>query len=239
MWQTIVFVLVAAFAVFIQVVAGFGGTLISMPFGIMLVGVAISKPVLTIVAWLTGLIMAISGWKHIDFKELAKMTIVMLIGVFLGIWLFSSVSMNYLVILYAIVVLLIGLKKFFKDSSKPLPAALQWGSLGIAGLMQGLFVSGGSFLVVYATSQIKDKQVFRSTVNAVWAILNTVLIVSYFVEGMLSADVWKITGLCLIPTLGAFYLAEVVARKIKQKLFLKIAYPLLIVSGGVLLITNL
>ena len=239
MWQKILFILVAAFAVFIQSVAGFGGTLISMPVGITLVGIATAKPALTILAWLTGILVAVSGWKHIDLKELAKMTAVMLVGVLLGVWVFGTVSMKYLLLLYAVVVLIIGFKKLFFESKNETKPLWQWVSLSIAGLMQGMFVSGGSFLVIYATSQIKDKQVFRSTVNAVWAILNTVLIISYYFDGLLTAETLKLTGICVVPVLLAVYAANLASKKINQKVFLKITYLVLIASGAVLLITNL
>ncbi len=233
------YVLVVTFAVFIQAVAGFGGTLIAMPLGILLVGVGVAKPSMTIIAWLTGLAVAIPGFKKIDWKELAIMTAVMLVGVLLGLWLFGTVNMNYLLILYAVVVFLIGVKKLFFPSNKTLPKALQGAALGIAGIMQGLFVSGGSFLVVYAVERIKEKQTFRATVNAVWALLNTVLIASYWIGGTLTQEVLTTTALCVVPTFAAVWIAGVLAKMIKQETFLKIAYVILILSGLVLLISNL
>ena len=105
--------------------------------------------------------------------------------------------------------------------------------------MQGMFVSGGSFLVIYATSRIKDKQVFRATVNAVWAVLNTVLIISYILDGMLSSEVLNLSAICIVPTLLAIWGANAAAKRINQKLFLQITYLVLIASGAVLLITNI
>ena len=239
MLQKLFFILISAFAVFVQSVAGFGGTLISMPIGIMLVGIGNAKPVLTFLAWVTGLLMALTGLRHIDWKEFAKMTGVMLIGVLLGIWVFGSVSMKYLLVLYGAVIVVIGLSKLLGKTQKDPKPLWQWVSLSLAGLMQGMFVSGGSFLVIYATSRIKDKQVFRATVNAVWAVLNTVLIISYILDGMLSSEVLNLSAICIVPTLLAIWGANAAAKRINQKLFLQITYLVLIASGAVLLITNL
>ncbi len=239
MWKVVLFILVIAFAVFIQSVAGFGGNLIAMPIGIMLIGVGTAKPVMTIIAWLTGVTVAISERKDLDKKELLKMLGVMFAGVLLGLWLFKSVSLHFLLILYAVIIVVIGVKKLFRESEKPLPEPLQWISLAIAGIMQGLFVSGGSFLLVYAVAKIKKKEVIRATINAVWAFLNIFLIGTYLANGTMTPEVWKTTGLCVIPTFLAVYGARFVARKIDQKTFLRIAYIILIVSGAVLLITNL
>ena len=239
MWRVVLFVFVVAFAVFVQAVAGFGGNLLAMPIGIVLVGVGVSKPVMTIIAWVTGVTVAISGLKNVHKKELLKMVAVMFAGILAGLWLFGNVSLDFLLIIYAVVVILIGIKKLFFESTKTLPEPLQWGALGIAGIMQGLFVSGGSFLVVYAVAKIREKQVFRSTINAVWALLNIFLIGTYLVDGTMTAEVWKVTGACLIPSFLAIYAGGVVAKKINQKVFLKVAYVILIASGTVLLVTNL
>lgn len=239
MWQMILFVLVTAFAVFVQSVAGFGGTLLSMPLGILLVGVGVARPVLTIVAWITGIVMAIAGWRQINWKELIKMTLVMLVGVLLGIWLFNNLSLSFLLVLYGVMIILIGLKKLLRPSSRTLPAPLQWGALTIAGLMQGLFVSGGSFLVIYAMARIKEKQVFRPTINLVWALLNTVLVVNYFLSGQLSGSVLSASGICLVPTFLAMAAGAALAKRINQAVFLKIVNLILIVSGAVLVISNI
>ena len=37
-----------------------------------------------------------------------------------------------------------------------------------AGMIHGMFVSGGALLVVYATLVLKDKEEFRATVALIW-----------------------------------------------------------------------
>ena len=239
MWNTVLFILVVALAVFIQSVAGFGGNLLAMPLGIVLVGVGVAKPIMTIVACITGIMVTVTEWRNINKKELLKMLAVMFFGVLLGLWLFGSVSLDFLLIIYAVVLILIGCKKLFFENEKDLPVPLQWASLAIAGIMQGLFVSGGSFLMVYAVAKLKKKEAIRSTVNAVWAILNIFLIATYQADGTLTADIWKMAAICVVPTLLAVFGARAVVKKIDQKTFLKIAYVILIASGAVLLISNL
>lgn len=237
--QNVLFVLIMMFGVFVQALAGFGGTLLSMPLGIMLMGIALTKPVMTIVAWITGVVVVVSEWKHMNWKELAKMTGVMLVGVLFGLWVSGKVQLNFLLIAYAVVVAAIGVKKLFFPATKEAPKVLQVLTLPIAGLMQGLFVSGGSFLAVYAVAQIPEKKQFRVTVNAVWMILNTVMIFTYWLDGMLTKEVLTMSAVNVIPTLVAVWLGGLLTKKVKQATFLRIIYVILIVSGAVLLITNL
>ncbi len=237
--QYILFMLVLMFGVFVQALAGFGGTLIAMPLGIMIMGMGVTKPVMTFVAWITGVIVVVQEYKHINTRELMKMVGVMLAGVLGGIWLTGRLQLNFLLILYGIVVAGIGIKRlFFKQKKEPSPL-VQNAALAVAGIMQGLFVSGGSFLAVYSVAKIKEKQEFRATVNAVWAIINTIMIITYFINGSVTKDVLTASGTAIIPTLITVWLGGVLTKRVKQETFLKIIYVVLIISGAVLLITNI
>ncbi len=235
----VLFFFVLMFGVFVQALVGFGGTLLSMPLGIMLMGMGVTKPVMTTMAWLTGVSSLVADYKYIHWPELLKMTAVMLVGVFGSMWIAGKVELNFLLIIYAVVVAAIGAKKLFFPSRKEAPKLVQNGALAIAGLMQGLFVSGGSFLAVYAVARFQDKRQFRATVNAVWGIINIVMIVSYFFSGAITRQVLVMSAIGIVPSLAAIYLGGVLSKYVKQQTFLKVIYLILIVSGLVLLITNL
>lgn len=238
-WKWILFIAVVMFGVFVQAAAGFGGTLISMPLGILLLGVEMTKPVMTIAAFLAGVVVLIADYKYINWKELLKMAGVMLLGVIFGLWVFQNLSLPYLLIAYAVIIMLIGLKRLFLPGTRKTPRFLRELALAGAGIMQGLFVSGGSFLVVYAVERIPEKREFRATVNAVWAILNIFLIASYWQGGMLTKDVLVMSAAAVLPCLLTIWIAGLTAKRLKQKTFLRIIYIILVASGAVLLISNL
>ena len=235
----ILFILVLMFGVFVQATVGFGGTLLAMPLGIMLVGLDLCKPVMTFVAWITGVVVLVTDYKYINWRELLKMTGVMLIGVIGGVLVTGKIQLNWLLIVYAVIVAAVGVKKLFFPSKKEPSKAVQNIALAVAGVMQGLFVSGGSFLAVYSVAQLKDKREFRATNNAVWALLNIIMIVTMSLEGAVTKDVLKFSAIAIVPTLIAVWLGGVFTKKIRQATFLKVIYIILIVSGIVLLITNL
>ena len=235
----ILFILVMMFGVFVQALAGFGGTLLSMPLCIMLVGLPLSKPVLTIVAWITGMSSLVTQYKYIIWRELAKMVGVMLLGVLGGLWATGRIRLDFLLIIYAVIVIAIGVRKLFFPQKKEVSVPVRNAALAVAGIMQGLFVSGGSFLAVYAVAQIKEKREFRATVNAVWGILNLVMIITYITGGLMTREVLTMSGIAIIPTVIAIWLGNLLSKHIRQSTFLKIIYIVLIVSGIVLLISNL
>lgn len=237
--MTVLFLLIVLAAFTVQSLTGFGGPLIAMPLGISAVGLATAKPVVTLCAWLSAAIVALKNRKDIVYPELFKMTGTMLVFMMAGLWLFKNVQMNFLQVIYGIIVMCIGVKKLFFPSDKPMPKWVSPLAICLAGVMQGLFVSGGSFLVIYAVGAIPEKQKFRATLSGVWALLNIFLLGSYFFDGSFTQPVITSSLLSLIPLTAAVVCGSLLAGKLNQKVFLKVAYILLIVSGAVLLITNL
>ena len=234
----VLFYLVILFGVFLQASVGFG-TVVTMPLGILLMGLGVTKPVVSFIALLTGLTVLITEYKYINWRELAKMAGVMLVGVLAAQWIAGRLKMNFLLVIYGAVVIGIGVKKLFWPATKPASKAVQNLALAVAGIMQGLFVSGGSFLAVYAVERIPEKQELRATNNALWAILNTVMLALNFAGGQVDKKLLTMGAIAIIPMFLGTWLGGVFAHRIKQQTFLKIVYVILIASGVVLLISNL
>ena len=194
----VLFYLVILFGVFLQASVGFG-TVVTMPLGILLMGLGVTKPVVSFIALLTGLTVLITEYKYINWRELAKMAGVMLVGVLAAQWIAGRVKMNFLLVIYGAVVIGIGVKKLFWPATKPASKAVQNLALAVAGIMQGLFVSGGSFLAVYAVERIPEKQELRATNNALWAILNTVMLALNFAGGQVDKKLLTMGAIAIIP----------------------------------------
>ncbi len=232
------FFLVILFGVFLQASVGFG-TVVTMPLGILLMGLDVTKPVVNFVALLTGCVVLVTEYRYIQWRELLKMAAVMLVGILAAQWIAGRVQMNFLLILYGAVVVGIGVKKLFFPAKKPASRLVQDGALAIAGIMQGLFVSGGSFLAVYAVDRLPDKRAFRATTNALWAILNTVMLAIYFIGGQANKRTLIMGAIAIVPMILGTWLGGIFAKRVKQETFLKMVYIILIASGVVLLISNL
>ena len=190
--MTALFLAVVFIAFTIQSLTGFGGPLIAMPLGISTVGLALAKPVITLCAWLSAAVIALRNRKDIVLRELFKMSGAMLVFMIAGLWLFKNAQMKFLQVIYGVIVMCIGLKKLLFPSQKPMPKWAVLLSICLAGVMQGLFVSGGSFLVIYAVSAIPEKQQFRATLSGVWALLHIFLLASYAVDGSLPRPCFRL-----------------------------------------------
>ena len=87
MLKNSVFLLIVLLTNIVQCITDFAGTVLAMPFSIMLVGYDVAKPVLNILGLLASVWVVIFTFKHINRKELAKITVTMIAGMIAGFYL--------------------------------------------------------------------------------------------------------------------------------------------------------
>lgn len=139
----------------LQAITGFAGTLIAMPPTIKLIGVNEAKALLTVIAQATCLMIVVTGFSHINWKEFGKMFVCMIIVIVLKKLLFTRTNK-------------VQEADNTGESEKRLPSWFMIIILLAAGIIHGMFVSGGALLVVYASAVLRDKEEFRVTVAMMW-----------------------------------------------------------------------
>lgn len=245
--NNIAFYLIIFLTNIIQGITGFAGTILAMPPGLMLVGYDVAKPVLNVLGILAGIYVFISQGKHVNWKELRKVVLVMAVGIFSGIFL-KALFANYESLLYKCLgafVLVLAVQGYWKlvrpekkekttrhGAAEVKSYALLVGS----GVAHGMFVSGGPLLISYLSEKIRDKVGFRATISTVWIILNTIILIDDIREGLWTQDL-IVTQMISIPFFAAGMIAgTVLYKRMSQLLFMKLTYILLFISGITLLV---
>lgn len=236
--NTILFLIVIAACNIIQGITGFAGTLLAMPPSLLLVGYSVAKPVLNTLGFLSGWYVFLGNVKSVNWREVFKIVCIMAIGMLAGILI-----KNYFVgreqILYKILgvfVIFLGFHGLLFPEARQTASKLDNLLLPAAGVIHGMFVSGGSLLIGYATHRFHDKTEFRATLSTVWIFLNGLLLLEELQSGIWSIELFK-TLLITIPFLFAgMFIGSKLVAKMSQKIFMKITYILLIISGITLLI---
>ena len=108
--------------------------------------------------------------------------------------------------------------------------------LGLAGIVHGIFVSGGPLLIGYLTNRIQDKVSFRATISTVWVVLNTIILLDDIRSGLWNPELVKIQVASIPFLLAGMAVGSRLYAKMSQRLFMLITYVLLFVSGISLLI---
>ena len=108
--------------------------------------------------------------------------------------------------------------------------------LGLAGIVHGIFVSGGPLLIGYLTKRIQDKVSFRATISTVWVVLNTIILLDDIRSGLWNPELVKLQVASIPFLLAGMAVGSRLYAKMSQRLFMLITYVLLFVSGISLLI---
>lgn len=251
-WREILFFLILFGANLIQAITGFAGTLLAMPPSMQLLGVDEAKSVLAVLDQLSCLLIVLTGFRHINWKEFGKMAVLMVIGMFAGMKIFEVFPIHQLLTLYGVMILGIALWKLFgqrliqgrkTEPEKTSEAGLlpernfSLRSLAMlcvilaAGVIHGMFVSGGALLVIYASSALKEKEEFRATMAMLWVTIGCYITGNQIKSGFFNSRVILLCAVGLIPLFVGIWAGTRLVKKIHQETFLKLTYVLLIISG--------
>lgn len=260
-----VFFLVILLSNIIQGITGFAGTILAMPPSLMLVGYDTAKPVLNVLGLLSGIYVFAGHRKHVCWGELKKIVAVMAAGIVGGIFLKGFFAGRERVLyallgLFVVCLSLQGLHKLWRDwlgtqedaaagaeAAAEAKAAAEGKAagpdkaglyllLGLAGIVHGIFVSGGPLLIGYLTKRIQDKVSFRATISTVWVVLNTIILLDDIRSGLWNPELVKIQVASIPFLLAGMAVGSRLYAKMSQRLFMLITYVLLFVSGISLLI---
>lgn len=117
------------------------------------------------------------------------------------------------------------------DKLKPSSGIL----LLLAGIVHGIFVSGGPLIIGYLTDHTANKEEFRRTVSAVWIILNGIVFVSDIASGYYTLDTIRIQAISIPFLFAGMFVGGLLFKRMNQKVFLLLTYFLLMVAGVSLL----
>lgn len=234
--KTVLFLLVVLGTNVIQGITGFAGTLLAMPPSMMLLGVEPAKAILNALGFAASLAIVWQDRKSVNINQLRRMVLFMTLGIVLGLLLLQLVRINFLLVVYGIFLLVFALFKLFsKGTGHVLSPALGVLILISAGVIHGMFISGGSLLVIYAVNALPEKKEFRATLSGVWVVLNSLLLIQHGAQGYLTSSTLWLTFICLVPLFLGVKLGGILHKKVNQATFLRVTYVLLAISGGMLL----
>lgn len=236
MEKLLLFYLVIFLSNIIQCITGFAGTVLAMPFSLMLVGYATAKPILNVLGLAASIGVLAAHYKDVEKKEFFKIIVIMSIGIGGGMFISPYITANpdwihkimgSVVIVFAVY----NAVMFFMKKEAHLHKILSFILLVGAGLIHGLFVCGGPLLVTYASAKIKDTKRFRATLSAVWIVLNSIILFADIKDGYFTPKIIPNLTICMALLILALAVGEKLAKKMSKNVFLVLSYFLMFDSG--------
>lgn len=244
--NTLLFFTVILFANIMQGITGFAGTILAMPFSLILMGYPVAKPILNVLGLLSGVYVFMGFRDRVNWCELRNIVIVMTVGIFLGIFIKGSFAGREILLYKALGVFVIllsfaGLLRYHK--AKDFDARGTGGGknisfllLPMAGIVHGIFVSGGPLLISYLTRRITDKTEFRATISTVWIILNSIVLFDDIRAGFWNMPLCVVFAFSLPFLFAGMKIGSILYSRMSQRAFMVLTYVLLFISGVTLLL---
>ncbi|MBQ7202982.1 MAG: sulfite exporter TauE/SafE family protein [Eubacterium sp.] len=249
--ETIFFIVVFVSNV-IQCITGFAGTVLAMPFSIMLVGYNTAKPILNLLGIVVSIGVVTINYKALNKKQFFRIILTMFVGMVGGFLVtrFFEVSPALLYKLLGVIVIgFMGLgcyhsfsksykKKQEKSRTENKEKTSLWSFavLIIAGIVHGMFSCGGPLMVVYASEHLKGRDEFRVTISGVWCVLNSIILFSDIKAGCFNTKTILLSGISVGILFLALLVGNIIFKHINKRWFMIITYVLMGISGVSLLI---
>lgn len=239
----LLFFAIIALSYTVQTVTGFGSMVVCVTFGAQFMSIpeilALALP-LSMVQ--TGYI-AIRHRDGIEWRLLGREILpLMALGV-VGIrfaladqpgpWL--RTAFGGLVLVLALKELVTLLRHKGAPTAQPLPRPAHLGAVFGAGIIHGIYATGGP-LLVYAVGRLGlDKHRFRSTLAVVWLTLNAVLIATFLLEDRYDATIVQDIAWLLPAIPVGIVVGELLHRRVDERRFKISVFSLLSVAALTLL----
>lgn len=230
--RDVLFLIVLFLANVIQAITGFAGTVLAMPFSMLLLGTDTAKVVLNLTTLLACLWLGVQHRAHIRWRILGEMVGLMAVGMVAGIALYAALPVAPLRRAYGLFIIVIALKNLLRSNRTDPPRWLLVVIALAAGVIHGMFISGGALLVVYATATLKDKNEFRATMACVWVALNALMAVEQAASGVMTPHTLMLSAVAIPPLIVAIVIGNRLQKRVSQHAFLTLTYILLVISGA-------
>lgn len=222
----------------VESIAGFGATILALTLGAQFFPIEELIPILVPLNVLLSAYIVLSYRRDIQWKLLrTRILPFTLIGMPIGIWIFKLAPGNSLKLAFGIIVVVLGVFELVrglrvrKVAPPPLGFASSAAFLTAGGIMQGLYASGGPFVVYYFSRSNQDKGVFRTTLSCLWLVLNLVLSLSLIVSEKVNSYTLQFSIYLLPFVLAGIFVGTRVHNWVSEKQFKLGVYALLSLAG--------
>lgn len=237
--------MVIVFAAFLtEAVVGFGSTVLTVTLGAQLVPLSVLLPTFVPLNMLLSL--SIVGRRHrdVDAPLLLRRVLPWVgAGTLAGIALSRVGNPAALMILFALFVLALSSTELYGAlRQRPTPAlGARWAAAMLlgAGVIHGLFGSGGPMVVYVMSREAMDKGRFRATLSALWLVLNLALLAGFLEQRAITASTLKSSATLLPMLLLGAVIGERVHGALPVRAFKIATCGVLLLAALVLLVRTL
>lgn len=215
----------------VQTITGFAGSMLAMPFLLLIMSMSDAKILIVIVGVFWSLWMLVRNFKKVNWKFVWILSLIMSIGIIIGVLLLKIVPTKIVLLIMGLVIISAAIKNLIGKNIDTNNKILEFIFGIFSGIMQGMVLMGGPFLVLVANSYLKDREEYRTTLAVLWLVINFVLLFVYWLQKLYNTKIFFVSAVSAFPLVLAIYVGSLLNKKINNKQFEFLVNILLIVSA--------
>jgi uncharacterized membrane protein YfcA len=223
----------------VEAALGFGATVVTVALGAFLAPIDAVLPAfvplnVVLSAYLVGRYRRDVD-RRLLFRRVAPF---MGLGLPFGLLLFRSLGSARLTLALGVFVVILAAVELLRRGGKaggPPPGKLVGPLLLVAaGVIHGMFATGGPLAVYVVGRELRDKARFRATLSALWLALNVVLVATYAASGKLGGSTLLVSAALAPGLAGGLVVGEWAHRRVPEHVFERLVFALLLCAGALL-----
>jgi uncharacterized membrane protein YfcA len=225
----------------VSAISGFGATVIVLTLGAHLYAIPEILVMVLPLSVVQSSMIAIRNRGAIRWRLLAAEVLPLLgAGMVIGFLIADRVGGDELRLGFGALILLLSLRELWVawrsgGPGAPLPSPVSAGFIGTAGVVHGIWATGGPPLVYALGRRGLDKAAFRATLCVVWIVLDGIYNTRMAVAGRFTADTLQATALLLPAALAGLWLGDRLHHRIDERRFRLVTFSVLAVAATALL----
>lgn len=232
-------------AFLVEAAAGFGSMVIALTVGALLF------PVDQLLVWLVPVNLVLSVWlvargrAHVDWPFLLRKLLPLVgAGLAAGLAISSRASeAPWLKPLFGVFVIAVSAWQLVgalrpAGEARALPPAARVTALLGAGLIHGIYATGGPLAVFVTARELAEKSAFRATLSMLWVVLNAIVVARYAFDSALTTESLKTSALMLVPLAGGIVAGEWLHHRLDERRFRITVAAMLLIAGAVLTLNS-
>ena len=231
----------AVAAYFVKGLCGFANTLVLTSVLAFRESNAVITPVDLLLGCPANALMAWRYRREADWRVWLPMALLMFAGIIPGAFFLKNLDSRTVKLIFGFVIILTGAEMLLRERrTKPGkdPRLLRYVIGVLSGVLCGLY-GVGTLLAAYFSRTTADDRAYKGSMSVVFLLDNIFRIVLYAVTGVFTAGMLKRAAL-LLPCMGlGLFLGMKSAGRLNEKTVKRIVILMLIVSGVMLVITNI
>ncbi len=232
-----IFACIIFFAFVVQATSGFGSVMLSLALGSLLWPLSEIVPIVVPLSFGLSSYILIRDWRHVDRRVLLRLIVpLMTMGAVAGMFMVPYASPVILRMMLGTVVSVAALRGLVSLLSGKKLAAKRGSASSLlwivgAGVVHGMIATGGPPLVYAIESLGLEKRSFRSTLAAVWFVLNLMLSIRFVSTGAIAAAEVLVLAKLLPVVVVAIVVGEFLHSRVSEKHFRGAIFSLLFLAG--------